>query len=178
MSSHSCECGCGLFTNVCERNDSRRSWVKGQPKRFINGHILRQFDKPIKYEVDPQTDCWNCILYVREDGYGQIKHNNITQLAHRWNYQRLKEVALADDKFLDHLCRNRRCVNPEHLEAVTFVENIRRGNVPTLTIELARTIRDEYIPFVVSQHHLARKYGVDRSLVAAVVQNRTWLEST
>ena len=176
-SCHPCECGCGELTDVCERNDRGRNWTKGSPKRYLDGHNLRQFDKPIKYEVDPETGCWNWLLYIRPDGYGQVKYQDTTQLAHRWMYQSYNGVTLADEQYLDHLCRNRRCVNPSHLEVVTFTENIRRGNSVTLTMDVALQIRSEYIPFVITQHFLAGKYNVDRSVVARIVQNRCWLEN-
>jgi len=176
-SSHPCECGCGELTDVCDRNDRSRNWTKGQPKRYINSHVLRQFDKPIKYEVDPITGCWNWLLYTRPDGYGQLKYQNITQLAHRWMYQAYNGVIRTEEQQLDHLCRNRHCVNPAHLEIVTQTENIRRGSVPTVSMELALQIREGYVPFVITQHFLAKKYGIDRSAVARVVQNRCWLEN-
>jgi hypothetical protein len=60
--------------------------------------------------------------YARDNG---IVHRHI--LAHRFSYLMLKGK-LEKDLTIDHLCRNRRCVNPGHLEQVTFKENILRGN--------------------------------------------------
>lgn len=48
-------------------------------------------------------------------------------MAHRVAYDLLVRK-LSTDEFLDHLCRNRRCINPEHLEPVSLVENVMRGN--------------------------------------------------
>ncbi|MEU5322933.1 HNH endonuclease signature motif containing protein [Streptomyces sp. NPDC021056] len=47
-------------------------------------------------------------------------------LAHRYAWELLREPIPAG-LVIDHLCRNRRCVNPGHLEVVTLAENTRRG---------------------------------------------------
>lgn len=67
------------------------------------------------------------------DGSGKSKH----VYAHRYAYELLAGPV---DKFLDldHLCRNRRCVNPDHLEPVTRKENLRRGVGPT-GLNMAKT---------------------------------------
>ncbi len=46
--------------------------------------------------------------------------------AHRWAYEQARG-AIPDGMHLDHLCRNTLCVNPDHLQAVTARENLRRG---------------------------------------------------
>lgn len=51
---------------------------------------------------------------------------NVKVLAHRWAYEQTKGP-IPDGLHIDHLCRNPRCVNPDHLEAVTQRENTLRG---------------------------------------------------
>lgn len=74
------------------------------------------------------TGCWLWTGYVDPKGYGVIGVGNRRLMkAHRYSYERFKEAIPAGMQ-LDHLCRVRHCVNPEHLEPVTNRENVVRGN--------------------------------------------------
>lgn len=69
--------------------------------------------------------CWPWIGYRNAGGYGRF-HWGRTQQVHRIAYE-LLVGPIPDGLDLDHLCRNRGCVNPAHLEPVTNRENILRG---------------------------------------------------
>lgn len=70
-------------------------------------------------------------------GYGRIDVNGRRYLAHRYGFQLFRGY-LSDDKSLDHLCRNTRCVNPAHMEPVSVSENSRRMSGSHSTIALER----------------------------------------
>ena len=71
-------------------------------------------------------DCWNWLGSLDRDGYGRVRYNGRRTRAHRIAYE-LAIGPIPAGLVIDHLCRNRRCVNPDHLEPVTSQENTRRG---------------------------------------------------
>ena len=83
-----------------------------------------RFTSKIDYS---ETGCWLWIAATTWDGYGRYRLGDTHVLAHRYSYTTLKGE-IPKKLQLDHLCRIRNCVNPEHLEAVTSQENTNRGN--------------------------------------------------
>jgi hypothetical protein len=76
--------------------------------------------------VDAMGDCWQWTGTTNTKGYGRFNVSGRQAVAHRVAFEVLVGP-IADALQLDHLCRNRGCVNPDHLEPVTRRENILRG---------------------------------------------------
>lgn len=73
------------------------------------------------------NDCWDWLGVKNQFGYGRVwLAQGGTKVAHRMAWELVKGP-IRDGFNLDHLCRNRGCVNPSHLEPVTQLENVNRG---------------------------------------------------
>lgn len=101
-------------------------------KRRLNGRTPRGLD-PLerfiaKIEVQSGTRCWLWIANVKPTtGYASFQVDGKNVNAHRWIYKRLVGP-VPDGLYMDHLCRVRHCVNPWHMEPVTPLENVHRGD--------------------------------------------------
>lgn len=81
-----------------------------------------------KIEVN-DDGCWLFTSAVNPNGYGYFSIKGRYYLAHRVVYE-WRVGPIPQGKQIDHLCRVRRCVNPDHLEPVTCKENTHRGDGP------------------------------------------------
>lgn len=103
---------------------------------------MKEFDALYKRRPEPKDrllskvqandkGCWIWTGYTRRynsrsDGYGEFRLYGVKEYAHRAAYLLFKGP-IPNGMELDHLCRNRNCVNPTHLETVTHAENILRS---------------------------------------------------
>lgn len=123
------------------------------------------------FTIDPATGCWNWSGTLTNRGYGSVCREGKKLLAHRVVYRAAR--GLEDHQDLDHLCRNRRCVNPAHLEIVTRGQNCRRGANTRLTYgqveEMRRLHAEGHRPT-----DLAARYGTSLSNVCLILKRRRW----
>lgn len=79
-------------------------------------------------KVEKTGTCWNWKACVYDSGYGYYSIKHIMHRAHRLSYE-FFYGAIPEGLVLDHLCYNKKCVNPDHLEPVTVLENNRRAKM-------------------------------------------------
>lgn len=79
-----------------------------------------------KYTIQ-KNGCWDWIGQVYPNGYGSLWVRGKNVFAHRFSYQ-MFNGAIPEKLTVDHLCKNRKCVNPFHLDLTTRVDNVQRSN--------------------------------------------------
>lgn len=102
-------------------------------------------------------------------GYVRLWNGGNRILAHVFEWQKINGE-VPDGMELDHLCGNRWCRNPDHLEAVTHRINSQRASNRKLSQKIADQIRSEYSPRRITQVSLAARYGVSRRTIEMVLK--------
>lgn len=105
----------------------RLGWETPHP--VSRGVSMSVFDRIIRNSVrNPDTGCWEWQGEKNQKGYPRISYRGRQIAAHRLSFQCFAGD-IPDRYEVDHLCKNRGCINPDHLEAVTHIENCRRGDL-------------------------------------------------
>ncbi len=165
-----CECGCGQQTKLHRQSLRSKGHVKGQPLRFVRGH----YPPRPGHVVDPVSGCWNYMGHLTPEGRagGMLRGGRYVS-AYVESYERLRGP-VADGLVLDHVCRNPRCVNPDHMEPVTQADNARRGRMAKLTLAEVADIRS--LRGVLTQVEIGALYGVAPTTISGIMNGRKWRE--
>lgn len=95
--------------------------------RINKGHTIKSKEWLEQWFLErvliiPFNECWEWIGYKRK-GYGRFRGNNKKQIsAHRFSYE-MHNKKIPEGLVIDHICCNRGCVNPSHLQIVTSEQN-------------------------------------------------------
>lgn len=129
------------------------------------------------YIVNLDTGCWEWQRLKNADGYGQFMKGRKVTLAHRHFYER-HAAPIPKGMVIDHLCRNRGCVNPEHMEVVTRAINNQRGANAKLTAADVSEIRRLWATGKHKQVELSKKFGIHPKHVSSIIRNLKWKEAS
>lgn len=174
-----CWCKCGFLTTVAEDTD-RSNWkIKGLPRLFRRGHSTSLKGNPEYEERDCQfrSNCWmqgrgSVNQYGLQYGTARRPGEAVPISAQRLLYER--HVGTVPEGYdIDHLCRITLCVNPDHLEAVTHEENVRRGKNTRLSPEGVRemfVLRKQGWTF----QEIADEYGICQTHACKIIQGHKW----
>jgi hypothetical protein len=89
---------------------------------FMRGTPIERFHDKIM--VNEYTNCWIWCGSKNWGGYGRLSINGSPVLAHRWIFESVNgPIPLGKD--IDHICRVRSCVNPDHLRIASRSQNMR-----------------------------------------------------
>jgi hypothetical protein len=132
----------------CERAHLARGYCNAHYQRYkkygdpkADQALLR---KPVPGAPEPidlfrdflresESGCWEWTGTMTPQGYGRFNINGNAHYTHRWAYETLVRP-IPEGLVLDHLCRNRRCCNPAHLDVVTHQTNLARGMSPSAVV--------------------------------------------
>jgi hypothetical protein len=164
-----CACGCGQLTSIATQTRTDRGWVKGHPVRWVRGHGRRARVRYIESDTGYRSPCWLWQLSKDCNGYARVAHQGRKTFAHCVYYQQ-RYGPVPKGLELDHLCRVRCCVNPDHLEPVSHAVNCQRGRRAKLTASQVTEIRAS----CETQRVIGRRFGISQSHVARIKGGKTW----
>lgn len=151
---------------------------------------MRFWPKVVK--LHGKNACWEWNSTKNEHGYGVIgrggKYGGML-LAHRVSWK-MHSGPIPDNLCVLHRCDNPKCVNPDHLFLGSRADNnadmITKGRAKhdgflgvsnpmvKLTDSDVLEIRKLYIPGVVTQRQIAKKYNVDNTLISLIIRRKAW----
>lgn len=170
-----------LFVRFLRWNGGEWNWRYYWLDCYFNDNdpsavFARSVQEEKRYKVN-KNGCWNWDRAIDRYGYGKVviienkKRKHLK--AHRFIFEKEKGK-IEENMTLDHLCNNRKCVNPEHLEVVTIAENVRRGKSAKLNYKAVDEIKKLYEEGN-KINEIASMFGVSHSSISRVVNGKSWV---
>lgn len=78
-------------------------------------------------KVEQTPECWYWVGALADNGYGNFWDGARQEKAHRWSYVNIGGGTIPEGMVIDHICRVRDCVRPDHLRVMTRGDNVRIG---------------------------------------------------
>lgn len=125
--------------------------------------------EPPDYVIN-EDGCWLWTGGVNNRGYGSLKVNGKHMHSHRamWEQER---GPIPGNLTIDHICKIKLCVNPDHMRLMTRLDNQRLGSHVKITYEQAEQIRAD--PRM--QKEIAVSYGLSESQVSRIRSGKMWV---
>ena len=132
-----CQCGCGGVTPIAEATRYKLGLVRGEHTRWILGHQSRKEPREdtggalwVEEDRGYSTPCWIWQGQKRQ-GYAYRRKGSAAEGVHRAMFEE-RYGPVPSGMVVDHLCRQRECINVDHMEAVSIGENVLRGMHPKM----------------------------------------------
>ena len=121
--------------------------------------------------LDEECLIWRWAKFL--DGYGCLWNGYKHIKAHRYSYETYVGY-IPDDMQIHHICFNKSCINPDHLELVTNTENQHKPDVTDLNWPVVLSIRRLYATGKFTQTQLGEIHGITQARISKIVNNKTW----
>jgi hypothetical protein len=167
-----CQCGCGKRTSLSVTTDGNKGYVRGCPRRYVNGHNGAR--NPPQFVID-QGGCWIWQRTRSKAGYGRVRDGVRMRFAHVVWYERTVGP-VPHGKVLHHRCGRGHlgCMNPYHMQPVSPAENAQLSRAAKLDWGQVDTLRRKFSAGNVTKTSLGREFGISDAQVHNIVTGKSW----